>query len=143
VQKHNLPIKTFIFNNSGYIMVQQTQEQWLNSKYFATSTSEEGGLAFPDFGKTAEAFNIPHTSIIENKAVESVISDTLAIPGPVVCDVKIPDTARVWPQSRFGFPIEDSEPLLPRKEFLENMIIEPMPASLNAPPELLKKTRYK
>ncbi|MBP02177.1 MAG: acetolactate synthase [Rhodospirillaceae bacterium] len=141
VQKHNLPIKTFIFNNSGYIMVQQTQEQWLNSKYFATSTSDEGGLSFPDFRKTSEAFNIPHTGIVENQEVESVIKKTLAISGPTVCDVKIPDTARVWPQSRFGFPIEDSEPLLPRKEFLENMIIEPMPASLNAPPELLKKKR--
>jgi acetolactate synthase I/II/III large subunit len=40
--------------------------------------------------------------------------------------VRIPSSHRVVPQSRFGRPIEDSEPLLPRDEFLENMIVAPM-----------------
>ena len=31
----------------------------------------------------------------------------------------------VPPQSRFGYPIEDADPLMDRNEFLENMIIEP------------------
>jgi len=31
---------------------------------------------------------------------------------------------------KFGRPIEDGEPLLPRAEFLANMIVAPTPASL-------------
>ena len=129
IQKHNLPVKTFLFNNSGYIMVQQTQDQWLDGKYFATSTTDEGGLSFPDFENVAESFNIFHNSIKENNNISKVIKETLAKEGPVLCDVHIPNSARVLPQSRFGFPIEDSEPLLPRDEFFKNMIVEPMKAS--------------
>jgi hypothetical protein len=54
----------------------------------------------------------------------------LQLPGPVLCNVFIPSTARVIPQSRFGYPIEDSEPLLPREEFLSNMLVKPLPVSL-------------
>ena len=112
-------------------MVQQTQDQWLDGKYFATSTTDEGGLSFPDFENVAESFNIFHNSIKENNNISNVIKETLTKEGPVLCDVHIPNSARVLPQSRFGFPIEDSEPLLPRDEFLKNMIVEPMSASKN------------
>ena len=35
-------------------MIKQTQEQWLDSNYVASS--KEKGLGFPDFGKVANAF---------------------------------------------------------------------------------------
>jgi acetolactate synthase I/II/III large subunit len=140
VQHHKLPIKLFLMNNSGYSMVQQTQEQWLGGKYFATAATEEGGLSFPDFGVIAQSFGIDNTEIKENADIEREISRSLQLPGAVLCNVHLPPTARVLPQSRFGFPIEDSEPLLPRDEFLENMIVKPMPASLNAPEDLLQQS---
>ena len=121
-------------------MVQQTQEQWLGGKYFATAATEEGGLSFPDFGVIAQSFGIDNTEIKENADIEREISRSLQLPGAVLCNVHLPPTARVLPQSRFGFPIEDSEPLLPRDEFLENMIVKPMPASLNAPEDLLQQS---
>ena len=34
------------------------------------------------------------------------------------------------PQVRFGYPLEDGEPLIDRDEFLANMIVKPMPVSL-------------
>ncbi len=42
----------------------------------------------------------------------------------------IPPAARVEPKVAFGRPIEDGEPYLPRAEFLANMKIPPLPASL-------------
>ena len=42
VRHHDLPIRLLVFNNQGYSMVQQTQEQWFDSRYYATS--HEGGL---------------------------------------------------------------------------------------------------
>jgi hypothetical protein len=42
----------------------------------------------------------------------------------------VPHEKRVIPQVAFGYPIEDSEPHLPREEFLANMKVKPMPVSL-------------
>ena len=125
--RHKLPIKLFLMNNNGYSMVQQTQEQWLGGKYHATTV--EGGLAFPDFVKVAEACGFGTVVVDKNADLAAAIRKTLDMPGPVLCDVRIPSTQRVRPQSRFGYPIEDSEPLLPRKEFLQNMIVAPMEVS--------------
>lgn len=125
--RHKLPIKLFLMNNNGYSMVQQTQEQWLGGNYHATTV--EGGLAFPDFVKLAQACSFGTVSVDKNKDLASAIRQTLEMPGPVLCDVRIPSTQRVRPQSKFGYPIEDAEPLLPREEFLENMLVPPMEIS--------------
>jgi acetolactate synthase-1/2/3 large subunit len=59
----------------------------------------------------------------------------LAIPGPVVCDVKvIPEEARAprvtsvqLPDGTFASkPLEDLWPFLEREEFRENMIVAPL-----------------
>ena len=42
-----------------------------------------------------------------------------------ILEIVIDEKERVLPQSRFGYPIEDADPLMDRKEFLENMIIKP------------------
>lgn len=127
-QRHRLPIKLFLINNGGYSMVQQTQEQWLGGRYHATTV--EGGLCFPDFVKIADACGFSTLSVDRNKDLPAAIRRTMAANGPVFCDVRVPSSHRVYPQCKFGYPIEDAEPLLPRKEFLENMIVEPMEVSL-------------
>jgi acetolactate synthase I/II/III large subunit len=140
VKHHQLPIKIFLMNNSGYSMVQQTQEQWLDGKHYATASTKEGGLSFPDFNLVAQSCEIDVTEIKSNADIEREVSRTLQLPGAALCNVHIPAAARVTPQSRFGFPIEDSEPLLPRAEFLSNMVVKPMPASLAPlPHELVAK----
>jgi acetolactate synthase-1/2/3 large subunit len=128
IQRHGLPIRIIVVNNAGYSMVQQTQEQWLDGQY--VGTSYEGGLAFPDFGTLAQAFSIPHLLVERSADVGHVLNATMAAKGPILVDVRIPRTERVIPQARYGYSIEDAEPLLPRPEFLSNMIVAPLPKSL-------------
>jgi acetolactate synthase-1/2/3 large subunit len=130
VTKHNLPIKVLLFNNHGHGMVQQTQEMWLGSKYYATSP--EGGLAFPDFEKVARAYGYPVFSACRNEEVGETLARAFAQPGYSFTNIEIAPDARVVPQVQFGRPNEDSSPLLERKEFLENMLIEPLPVSRTA-----------
>ncbi len=127
IQRHRLPVRLFVVNNEGYSMVQQTQEQWLGGEY--VGTSPEGGLAFPNFVTLAKAFDIPTLTAETEAEIDTVMKQAYATEGPVLVDIRIPRTERVTPQSRFGYPIEDSEPLLPRDEFLANMIVKPMPKS--------------
>jgi acetolactate synthase-1/2/3 large subunit len=128
IKRHRLPVRLFVLNNGGYSMVQQTQEQWLGGEHVGTSI--EGGLDFPDFAQIAKAFDIPCISIDTNAAIADALGQMMALEGPVLIDVRIPSEKRVEPQSKFGYPIEDAEPLLPRDEFLSNMIVAPMPKSL-------------
>jgi len=127
--RHNLPIKIFLLNNHGYSMVQQTQEQWLNSRYEATTI--DGGLGFPDFIKVAKAYGFEVINIVENKKLSMAIKKSFNKKGPIFCNVEIPSEARVIPQVKFGRPIEDSEPFIERKEFLDNMIVLPLDVSLH------------
>ena len=130
VTKHDLPIKVLLFNNHGHGMVQQTQEMWLGSKYYATSL--EGGLAFPDFEKVARAYGYPVFAVDRNEKVKETLARAFAEPLYSFTNIEISRDARVVPQVQFGRPNEDSSPLLERKEFMDNMLIEPLPVSQKA-----------
>jgi acetolactate synthase-1/2/3 large subunit len=129
VVRHQLPIRIFLINNHGYSMVQQTQEQWLGGRYEATTV--DGGLAFPDFVKVAEAFGLPTITIRTNAEIADRVGEVYMVEGPVFINVEIDAAHRVIPQVKFGRPIEDGEPLLGRGEFLDNMIVPPTAASLS------------
>ena len=126
-RRHDLPIRLFVLNNDGYSMVRQTQDQWLSGDYVATSP--EGGLGFPDFAKTADAFGIPSLTLDRNADVAETVATVMRATGPILCEVRISHEHRVVPQSRFGRPIEDADPPLPRDEFLRNMIVAPLDVS--------------
>lgn len=127
VIRHQLPIRIFLINNHGYSMIQQTQDQWMGSKYFASTV--EGGLAFPDFVKVAQAYGFETITIRENREIPTRIAEVLRAKKPVFCNVEIDPARRVIPQVKFGRPNEDTEPLLERQEFLRNMIVQPLPVS--------------
>lgn len=126
--RHQLPIKIFLINNHGYSMIQQTQDQWLGSRYRASTV--EGGLAFPDFVKVADAYGYKTVTIESNRELHVRIREVLDSDGPAFCNVEIRPEHRVIPQTKFGRSIEDAEPLLDRKEFLENMIVKPIKESV-------------
>ncbi|MBM3206624.1 MAG: thiamine pyrophosphate-binding protein [Candidatus Staskawiczbacteria bacterium] len=129
IAHHKLNIKIFVVNNSGYSMIKQTQDQWLNSNY--VGSSHFGGLSMPDFSAIAYAYGIASVKIENNLEVGPVIDSVFNSSGPILCDVCIPEDFRVTPQVKFGYPIEDGEPLLDRAEFISNMLVKPISASLN------------
>ena len=123
VMHHNIPIKIFIMNNQGYSMIQQTQDQWLDSNYHASS--EEGGLSFPNYKKLASTYNIKYFELNSGKDF-SLIDEIMNDDNPLICNVCIDKDFRVTPQVKFGKPNEDMGPLLPRDMFKESMIIKPI-----------------
>jgi acetolactate synthase-1/2/3 large subunit len=128
VMRHNLPIKILLIDNGGYSMIRQTQDQWLNSEYLASSV--EGGLAFPDFIEVAKSYGYQTFQINRNNEL-NLLKDVFNCTGPVFCVIKINSHHRVFPQVKYGRPNEDSEPLLDRDEFVANMIVKPLHGSLS------------
>jgi len=123
VSEYNLPLKIFVINNEGYSMVKQTQEQWLEGKHYATSKGY--GLSFPNFKNIAKAFNIEYM-LIKNDSDLKKLNLLKKNKKAVLIELLVDEKERVTPQSKFGYPIEDSEPLLTRDEFRKNMIIDPI-----------------
>lgn len=127
VVRHKLPIKIFLLNNHGYSMIQQTQDQWLGSRYHASSVA--GGLADPDYVAIAQAYGLPTLNLKANADLSEGIAEAMSADGPLFCQVEILPDCRVVPQVKFGRANEDPEPLLPRREFLDNMLIKPLASS--------------
>ena len=122
--KYKLPVKIFLINNFWHAMIRQTQDQWLKSRYFASSF--KGGLPEVKLLNIAKEYGIKGSSCSLNSQLKKEIFKTINSNGPVICDVRIDPKHSVIPQVKFGHPNEDPEPLLPRKEFLDNMIIKPL-----------------
>lgn len=123
----SLPIKIILLNNHGHSMIQQTQDQWLGSKYFASSI--EGGLTFPDFPELSRAYGFPTFSVRSRRDLEKTLIEFLDVAGSAFLNIEVPQGARVVPQVKFGRPIEDPEPLLARGRFRRWMTVKPMPQS--------------
>ena len=115
LKHHKIPIQIYVLNNSGYSMIKQTQDQWMDSKYYASS--QEGGLSFPNYEALAKAFDLRYSELCAEDSISNFLQDNETQYGPSICNVIISDRASVIPQVKFGYPNEDMEPLLPRDEF--------------------------
>jgi len=124
VVHYDLPVRVIVINNHGYSMIQQTQDQWLESKYIASSP--EGGVPVPNFISIAKSYGYKTCSIAHNSEIKHVLNEVFSTAEPVFCEVNISPDHRVIPQVKFGRPIEDSEPLINRDEFVNNMIVSPI-----------------
>lgn len=133
---HNLPIKLFIFNNDGYLMIKHTQTNLFSGRQVAVD--RKSGVSCPDFSALATAFGIPAYQIRTWEDFDAVIPQVQAAEGPMICEVFMhpqqlflpklslaqrPDGTIVSP------PLEDLSPLLSRDEMREAMIVGLHPKS--------------
>lgn len=130
VVHHQLPIKLFIFNNDGYLMIKHTQSNLFAGRQVAVDKSS--GVSCPDFSALAGALGMPAFQIRTWEDFDIVVPQVQAAEGPVVCEVfmhpqqmflpklslaPMPDGTIVSP------PLEDLSPLLPREAMRAAMII--------------------
>ena len=120
--------KVILLDNLGYSMIRQTQEQWLESNYVASSV--EKGLAFPDFKLVAASFGFQYKMINSDEQIDTALKDFWTSDSPMFLHVAIPVSARISPQVVFGRPLEDMGPLLPRELFIRLMDTPPLPVSM-------------
>ncbi len=123
VVAYKLPLKIFILNNHSYGIIKQFQDMYFGSRYEASDPAH--GVTVPDFIKVGQAYGLKTVSIRHHRELHSKIRQVLNSKTAVLCDVVIPDDAQLIPKLEFGKPIEDLSPLLPRKEFLNHLLIPP------------------
>jgi acetolactate synthase-1/2/3 large subunit len=132
ISHHNLPIKIFVFNNDGYLMIKHTQKNLFKGRYIGVD--KKSGISCPDFYKIAKAFNMKYFSITNWKDFYEVIPLIKKIKKPIICDVFMDPEQTFYPKLALTLaadnkiispPLEDLTPVLKRKTFLSEMIIPP------------------
>jgi acetolactate synthase-1/2/3 large subunit len=135
---HRLPIKIFIFNNDGYLMIKHTQEALFKGNKVGTDSSS--GISCPNFSVLGAAFGFETYQIRTWEDFDRVIPIVQGQDGPVICEVFMHPFQKFVPKLAVATrkdgtlvspPLEDLSPLLDRDELLSNMINGLHPKSKN------------
>jgi acetolactate synthase-1/2/3 large subunit len=126
---HKLPVKLFIFNNDGYLMIKHTQKSLFKADYVGTDRAS--GVSCPDFSKVAAAFDIPAYQIHGWDECDATLAAVQAATGPVICEVFMHPQQLFSPKlgvvaradgTLVSPPLEDLSPLLPREVLDQAML---------------------
>ncbi len=129
IKQNKLPIKIFIIDNGGYLLIRHTQKTHMEGRYMGESPKT--GLWCPDPVKIAKAYGIYAVEINNTSQLDAGIKKALSHPGPVICNVKSPHWQMIMPRissskqpdgSMVSRPYEDLFPFLSTEELSANMI---------------------
>ena len=129
VRHNQLPIKLFILNNNGYLLIRHTQRNFMEDRFVGESPAS--GVWCPDALAIAQAYGIKGIRIHDVSEMEEKIREALEYDGPVVCDVLTPEWQLLVPRissekmpdgTLVAHDYEDMFPFLSREEMAENMI---------------------
>jgi len=129
IMHNKLPIKTFIYNNGGYLTIKQTQQLGFNSRIMGSNSKT--GLSFPNYKKIAESHKIKYVKIANIKDFNKNIKKILIDSKPVICELMIDHNQEQMPKainkrmpdgSSVATKYEDMYPFLPSREIKENML---------------------
>ena len=131
IRANNLPIKVFVLDNNGYLLIRNTQHNFMEDRFIGESPST--GVWCPDSIKIAQAYDIKSVEIRTPEKMNEKIDEVLSCDEPVICKVitqewqilqprisseKMPDGTLV------AHEYEDMFPFLSREEMKRNMIAD-------------------
>jgi acetolactate synthase I/II/III large subunit len=128
IVQHNLPVKIFVFNNDGYLMIKHTQKLFFNGRYNSVDSST--GVLLPEFERIAYGFKIPYARIDK---IEDLDKINLEYKGPIIIEVFMDPEQNFIPkvkgviledESIFAPPLEEMSPLLPFETIQKEMIVD-------------------
>lgn len=93
---NNLPIKLFIYQNHGYMLIRHNQHNYMEDRFLGVGP--DSGLETPDFCQVARAYGLPSVRITVEDDVEDNIKKVLAMDGPVICEVMVQEFAPIEPR---------------------------------------------
>lgn len=130
--KHNkLPIKVFVLNNNGYLLIRHTQRNFMEDRF--VGESPETGVWCPDTMEIARAYGIKGVRIGSVDEIEEKLQEVLNYDGPVICEVMTPEWQMLIPRIAsdkmpdgrlVSRKYEDMFPYLPAEEVRQNMVAE-------------------
>ncbi len=131
INEYKLPIKLFIFNNDGYLMIKHTQKNFFGGRY--TSVNKKTGISFPNFKMLAKAFNFDYYKVKTWSDYKTFIKQNFRKKKSFLCEVFMDPEQNFHPKlSTFidnknnivSPPLEDLSPFINRKELEKNLLVK-------------------
>lgn len=131
IRYNKLPLKVFILNNNGYLLIRHTQHNFMEDCFVGEGPTS--GVWCPDAMKIAAAYGIKGIRIENVDEIEDKVKEALSYDGPVICEVMTPEWQLLIPRvASDKLPdgtlrsrnYEDMFPYLPEDELKANMIAE-------------------
>ena len=131
IRGNNLPVKVFILDNNGYLLIRNTQRNFMEDRFIGESPKT--GVWCPDSKKIAEAYEIKSVEIKSPDEVDEKINYVLNYDGPIICKVITPEWQLLQPRisseklpdgTLVAHEYEDMFPFLSRDEMRKNMIAD-------------------
>ena len=129
IMHNKIPIKTFIYNNGGYLTIKQTQQLGFSNRIMGSNSKT--GLSFPNYQKVAESHKIKYIKVKNitdlNKNLKNILSGSY----PVICELMIDHNQEQMPKAinkrlpdgrSVATTFEDMYPFLSSDEIKENML---------------------
>ena len=117
LRKYDIPVKFAIINNGYLGMVRQWQEMFHAKRYSEVYLEDSN----PDFPILASAYRIPGFAASTPSDLETCIQQWLAVDGPAVLEVRVPQESNVFPMVPAGKGLDemlDDDPKLEAKELV-------------------------
>jgi acetolactate synthase I/II/III large subunit len=122
--QYNLPVKTFIVNNSNLGMVRQWQEIFYQKRYSHVDLS-----CSPDFVKVAEAYGVKGLRATKPSELDDMVTEAMNHNGPVVMECKVAPEENVFPMVGPGCANHN---MLLKFEKKDEIPVIPVGAALNS-----------
>lgn len=93
---NRLPIKLFVFQNSGYMLIRHNQHNYMNDRFLGVGP--DSGLETPDFCKVAAAYGLDSCELTADDNLEAKFKEILAKDGPFVCQLRVQEFGEIAPK---------------------------------------------
>lgn len=86
INNYKLPLKIFIYSNSGYASIYAMQKKNFNSNF--SGCTKNNGVVLPDIESIAQLYNLSYYIINSNDDIDVVLTEIMKDNSPVLCEVK-------------------------------------------------------
>lgn len=93
---YNLPLKLFIYNNNGYMLIRHNQHNYMNDRFLGVGP--DSGVQTPDFCKVAEAYGLKAVKISDKTEIDLKLKEVFDHEGPVVCEIMVEEFGIIAPR---------------------------------------------
>lgn len=127
ISNYQLPIKTIIINNDGYLLIRHTQKNFCEGRMIGEGSTN--GVGLPSMKKVADLYDIKYMSIKSTKELSLKLDELINHKGPLICEVFTPREQLLIPRVAskklddgkiISMPYDDMFPFLDKAEYEEN-----------------------
>lgn len=96
IKYNQIPIKLFIYNNNGYMLIRHNQHNYMNDRFLGVGP--DCGVQTPDFCKVANAYGIDSIRIEKREELEEKVKFVMELDKPVICEIICQEFAPIVPK---------------------------------------------